>query len=404
MDGFRKKKILLAGVLMIFSYGLVNNTIGFFVTPVSESLGCSRAAFNLYYSVSCIVSLLAAPVCGRFLQQQNARKVIAAGWAVGTVTFAAFSLCTRIELFYAAALFLGLVQQGTTSVAAMVLIQRACADNSGSATGLVMSGTGICSVSMSLVLPVLIERRGWQPAYFLEAVLWFLAMGAAFFLVKGTVEQPDFRGKQTGGAEKGAEIQGISLKDALCRSGFYVLFLCFAVQGMCTIVIQHIPSFLTELGKSAAEAGTVMALFSVILIVGKIVLGILFDHFGAVKSLILNFLSLALGMWLLIGGHNGFLYSGVVLMGFGMASITVLFPLVTEYVFGKREYPSLWGMMSMAISCGTACGSPLLGMVYDLSGSYRPAFLFMPVVIVANAAVIAGIMSHRGTYKRPVVS
>ena len=32
MDGFRKKKILLAGVLMIFSYGLVNNTIGFFVT------------------------------------------------------------------------------------------------------------------------------------------------------------------------------------------------------------------------------------------------------------------------------------------------------------------------------------------------------------------------------------
>lgn len=26
---FSKKKILLAGVLMIFSYGLVNNTIGF---------------------------------------------------------------------------------------------------------------------------------------------------------------------------------------------------------------------------------------------------------------------------------------------------------------------------------------------------------------------------------------
>ena len=91
MDGFRKKKILLAGVLMIFSYGLVNNTIGFFVTPVSESLGCSRAAFNLYYSVSCIVSLLAAPVCGRFIQQQKASKVISAGWAVGTVTFSAVS-------------------------------------------------------------------------------------------------------------------------------------------------------------------------------------------------------------------------------------------------------------------------------------------------------------------------
>ena len=61
MDGFRKKKILLAGVLMIFSYGLVNNTIGFFVTPVSESLGCSRAAFNLYYSVSCLLYTAPSP-------------------------------------------------------------------------------------------------------------------------------------------------------------------------------------------------------------------------------------------------------------------------------------------------------------------------------------------------------
>ncbi len=404
MDVGRRRRILCAGLLMIFSYGLVNNTIGFFVTPVSESLGCSRAAFNLYYSISCIVSLFTAPIWGRFLQKQNARAVIAAGWIAGSAAFAAFSLCTRIQMFYAAAFFLGLVQQGTTSVAAMVLIQRAYADNAGSATGLVMSGTGICSMSMSVVLPALMERSGWQPAYLLEAFLWFWAMGCAFFLVKDTVELPDRTVAAAGETRQNEGARGTTLAEALRLPGFYLLFLCFALQGMCTIVVQHIPSFLAELEKSAAQTSAVMALFSVVLIVGKLILGFLFDHLGALWSLILNFLALALGMWMVIAGSDEFLYGGAVVMAFGMASITVLFPLVTEYVFGKREYAAMWGMMSMAISCGTALGSPMWGMVYDLSGSYRPAFLVMPVVILINAAVIAGIMAHSGTHKSHSVS
>lgn len=389
-----KKKVLAAGTLMIFGYGLVNNTLGFFVTPVSEALSCSRAAFNLYYSISCIVSLFTAPLFGQLLQKKNARGLILPGGIAGGLALAAFSLCTEIRMFYAVAFFLGLVQQGTTSVAAMVLVNRAYGERAGWATGIVMSGTGICSVSMSFVLPFFMERLGWQQAYLLEAALWLAVMAGAWVLTAGTVEYPI--------AEKGREKEkeekaGTTLKEAVRHGALYVLFVSFAVHGMGTIVIQHIPSFLTELGKSAAESSMIMGVFSIILIVGKPCLGILFDRLGAVKTLLLNFVSLAVSMWLMIQGSIGCLWMGIFLMAFGMASITVLFPLVTGYVFGKKEYAAIWGVMSMAISCGTACGSPVWGAVYDFFGSYRPAFLVMPVVMLVNACVICQVMAHCDT-------
>lgn len=394
---FEKKKIMIAGVLMIFGYGLINNTLGFFVTPVSEALGCSRAAFNLYYSISCITSLFAAPVFGQMLQKRNARMMILTGLIVGGISFTAFAFCRRIQMFYAVAFFLGMVQQGATSVTAVVLINRAYKENAGSVTGLVMTGTGICSVSMSLVLPVFIERFGWQSAYLLEGALWLAVMFAAFILTKNTVEYPTEQADRT--AENPLE-DGMTLSQAMRGIVLYLLFLCFAVQGVCTIVVQHIPSFLTEIGKSTAEASVVMSIFSAVLIVGKILLGILFDRMGAVKSLLLNFLAMAFSMWMMIQGGFVLLIAGVIFMGFGMASITVLFPLVTRSVFGNREYASIWGVMSMAISLGTACGSPMWGAVYDVLGSYRPAFAVMPLIVLINGAVIVWAMTHCGTVEK----
>ena len=392
-----KNKIAAAGVLMIFGYGLVNNTLGFFVTPVSQALGCSRASFNLYYTISCVVSLFASPFFGRMLQRTNARRLILAGMAVGGAAFFSFALCTRIEMFYGAAFLLGLVQQGATSVTAMVLVTRAFKESAGAATGFVMSGTGICSVSMSFVLPALIERAGWKAGYLLEAALWLLVMGAAWLLTAGTVEYPqDLPKEREASGKEGPEGAG-GETPSVSRGLLLLLGICFAVQGVGTIVVQHVPSFLTEVGMTTAESSLLMGVFSLMLIFGKLLLGFIFDHMGEVKALVINFLSFGAGMWLMARGNTASVWAGAVLLSFGMASITVLFPLIAGFVFGQREYAPVWGMLSMAISCGTALGSPMWGAVYDHFGSYRPAFLAMPFVVIVNCLVLAWAMTHCGT-------
>ena len=103
-------------------------------------------------------------------------------------------------------------------------------------------------------------------------------------------------------------------------------------------------------------------------------------------------------------GNTGLLYLGIILIGIGMASITVLFPLVTERVFGKADYPLFWGIMSMAIACGTAMGSPVWGAVHDLFGTYFPALKAASCVVLVNAALILALMTHCGTKKTGTVS
>lgn len=390
----QKNRILAAGLLMVVGYGLMSNTLGFFAVPVCEAIGCSRASFNFYYTIACVVSLFTAPLFGQILQKSNARHLMLAGTVVGGLAFAGFSLCRTIGQFYIAAFFLGMVHQGTSYVTAIVLVNRAFEDNPGSATGIVMSGTGICSGCMSLILPGFIERAGWQAGYLLQAALWVLVMAIALLLTKNTVEPP----RAPAQTHQTHAEEGVTLRQALGRPSFYILFCCFAAQGTATIVVQHIPAFLTELGKSAAETSLIMGVFSVMMIAGKILLGLLYDRLGAARALFVNFLSLALSMWLMIPGAGLLLWLGILLMAFGMASIMVLFPLVTGSVYGKKEYASIWGIVSMASTCGTAVGSPMWGAVYDRFGSYRPAFFAVPVMILVNAAVILLVMAHSGTH------
>ena len=387
---------MAAGLLMLFGYGLVSNTLGFFTVPVSQALGCSHSAFTFYYTIASVVSLITAPAFGQMLQRCNARGLILAGAVVGSAAFGVLPLCRTAAHLYLAALLLGLVYQGTSNMAAVVLVSRAFGERAGLATGVIMSGTGICSAAMSVVLPTMIQEAGWRAAYWLEAALWFVAMFLAYLLTRNTVEVP-VNGIHP---DKTSDRQQETLRSVLRTPSFFALFFCFGVQGVATIVIHHIPSYLTELGKSAVESSVIMGIFSVVLIAGKLLLGILFDRIGALWSLFLNFLSLALGMWMLAAGSTTMIFSGVVLTSFGMASIMVLFPLITRALYGDCAYASIWGVMSMASTLGTACGSPLWGASYDWFGSYRPALVVMPVVIICNAAVILLLMTHRGTLHR----
>lgn len=391
-----KGRVLAAGLLMIFGYGLVSNTLGFFTVPVSQALGCSRSAFTFYYTIASVVSLITAPIFGQLLQRCNARGLILLGAVVGGGAFGVLPLCRTVAHLYLAALLLGLVYQGASNMAAIVLVSRAFGERAGLATGVIMSGTGICSAVMSFVLPTMIQETGWRSAYWLEAALWLGVMLLAFFLTRNTVETPAGEAHQSQMPEK----QQVTLRSVLQTPSFFALFFCFGVQGVATIVVHHIPSYLTELGKSAVESSVVMGVFSVVLIGGKLLLGVLFDRLGAAWSLFLNFLSLALGMWMLAIGGDAMLFPGAALTSFGMASIMVLFPLITRALYGDRSYAAIWGVMSMASTLGTACGSPLWGASYDCFGSYRPALMVMPVVILSNAAVIMLLMAHRGTMHR----
>lgn len=66
----------------------------------------------------------------------------------------------------------------------------------------------------------------------------------------------------------------------------------------------------------------------------------------------------------------------------GMASSTVLPPLISKDVFGGKNYTSVWAVINCAAQAGGALGSVVWGSVYDFTGSYYPGMCAAPLLLI----------------------
>lgn len=385
-----QKKVILGGLMMVFAYGLSNNIVAYYITPVTQSLGYTRAAFNFCFTLMSIVSFLAAPVYGWMFMKVPIRKIIMIGGAAGAACFFGYSLCSHIMAFYAVGILQGAVQSGCTNMAIVVLINRFFDEkNSGSATGLVMSGTGICSMLMSGILPSFMNNYGWRMGYVLCGVLWGLVMLGAACLIREYPDTGEEKSKST------AEKYGLTYKEALHCKGFYLLIACVLLCNIIMVCSQHLPAYFQDAGMSGIESGKIMIVFSLGLILWKIVLGQAYDRLGAIPTTIICYGAYMAGMWILSLETLSALIGGSLLAALGIASSTVLFPLITRKIFGLKEYAPIWGNVSMATAFGVAAGSPIWGAFYDYFGSYHLAFLGAPVLLAANLILLVALMRKK---------
>ena len=56
--------------------GIIMNSMGVFVKPVSESLGFTRGGFTLYFTIAALAMMVMAPVMGKLLERYDIRVVM----------------------------------------------------------------------------------------------------------------------------------------------------------------------------------------------------------------------------------------------------------------------------------------------------------------------------------------
>ena len=109
--------------------------------------------------------------------------------------------------------------------------------------------------------------------------------------------------------------------------------------------------------------------------VGSVAEGVLCSRFGIVRTLTTVLALYAVGFSLL---------------ALGSSALGTLMPVVVRQLFGGRDYAAIWSVVISCSSVASFIGAPVWGMVYDFSGSYRPALMVMPVVLAAGIACLFG--------------
>ena len=365
MEKLREYRPALAAFLLMMAMSLTTTALSFFVGPVCNALGFGRGSFTVYYSLMTATGAFSIPILGQIINKRGIRGILAvsAFWVAAGLW--AFSLSGALWVFYAAGAGLGLFGTSCVSLCANVIVQQSYSGGRASGLlGLVMSGSGVGGMIVSLLLPGLIEDLGWRMCYRLLALCW-LVLGLSALALLG---KADLSG---GVGQRRTPVDGMTRAQALRSPKLYLLTLVmFLLTAACGIQ-QQIPSVLAGFGFATDQVSAMVSFFTAALALGKIAQGILYSRLGPQRGGLL-IVAVFAGSFLVLG-RSGLVYPGLALLAVGMGSVTTLMPTLTRFTFGALEYAAIWSILSTASSIGALIATPLFGMAYDAFGSYAPA-------------------------------
>ncbi len=365
-------------ILMFSVVGIVINCTSIFLKPVSESLGFSRTSFSLCVTLLTLTLIIGGMTVAKLLSKVNLRLLMTFCGILTAVGYAGYSFSTTIPMFYAFSLVIGLGASGVTIVPCSVMLTNWFVEKRGFAMGIAFTGSGFGGMVFSQVSNWLIQAYGWSQAYLILSVcMALLILPVTLFLVSLS---PVHKGMKAYGAsdEPGVEtkVTGISAKAYIKSKSFLLLSITAFLIGMINLGVQsHIPSHLTDRGLDSTFATSMVTLYMAVLVVGKLILGAVFDETGPTKGMIYSSSVFVLAMVAMIAAKVPVLaICFAVLFGLCNATATVANPYVTSYIVGTREYATIYSVINLFFSVGMAVGTPLSAAIFDSTGTYNPAF------------------------------
>lgn len=378
--------VFVGFVIMCFVVCIVSNCVGMFVTPVSESMGISRQQFSLTTTFYSGAGILLSAFIGKIYRRFTIKRVMMFSSVVLTAAYACYSIAPNIYVFYVISFITGLRGCSLTMIAISTLMANWFNEKRGLAIALASTGSGVGGIFMNPFIGWLITSVGWRKTYLILAVIMAAAViPCTFFLVKDTPADKGL-GPYGGIAKPGAvnsTLYGMTAQQARKTPMFWMwCCICVVVSASCTCVMQHSVSYITDLGYEYTFAAGMASVITASLAVGKIVMGQIFDAVGSRLAGTIS-LSMFFTAFVLYGFADRvlFLYIATGIIGFGLSFSTVAYSVVTQDLFGKKDYAGIYGSITVFASVGSALGSPVIAGFYDALGSYKPAWNLLALLM-----------------------
>lgn len=386
--GFHYAWVILIVAMMVLGVyvPVVNSLSNTWQIAVTEDLGFSRTAFSFTGTITQAVGIFLGPVVSVFLTKYNFKRI----WTTAAIAFAAavfgYSLAQNQYQFYALGLVVGAAYITTAQIPMMMLINNWFSEKKGLATSIAVSGISAGGALLSPLVNSLIANVGWRMSYRVYALI-ILALAVVFgiFLIYlrpedkgmkpyGYKESDDLPADPTKDTNKSLNV-GLTIAASLSCSFFIFLLLGSVMNGLANGASLQFPPALQE-AAGFQTAGTVVSIYLLLGVFGKLLLGRIADKYGIYHALFFGAATLALsfvamlfvpfawGPWLV-----------AVVFGFGLALGSVLPPLVTASIYGRDMYGEAYGFVQSATQVGAAFGPLLVSYIFDASGTYRFAWI-----------------------------
>jgi len=211
------------------------------------------------------------------------------------------------------------------------------------------------------------------------------------YLPYGEEETPaeDAKSPKKSGAKPQPKGPEWELGDAMRTLQFWELGILHFCCCMChAIPLVHIVPYAIRSGLAPTTAASILAAIGVFSFMGRIMWGILADRWGPKPAYVLAVFQQGLMMvWLLGTTHPVMFFLFAFFWGIGYGGAMPPYALFVKDYYGLKSFGAIYGGIMVLASLGMAIGGYLGGFLFDLSGSYQPAWILSLVAGVVTAFV-----------------
>ncbi|RYF43453.1 MAG: MFS transporter [Comamonadaceae bacterium] len=361
---------------------------------IQADFAVARGDASLPYTLTMIGFGFGGILMGRLSDRFGVMVPVAVG-AVGLgAGFILAGLASSLWIFcLAQGLLIGLLGTSATFAPLVADTSQWFDRRRGIALAVCMSGNYMAGAVWPPVMQHFIDSVGWRQTYIGMGVFCIASMlPLALFLRRRPPTQVV--------AATGAAVAAQPSTERLLRMrpAAVQALLCVAGVSCCVAMSMpqvHIVAYCGDLGFGAARGAEMLSLMLGMGVVSRLVSGWISDRIGGLRTLLLGSVLQGVALLLFLP-FNGLvsLYVVAGLFGLFQGGIVPAYALIVREYFSPKEAGARVGTVLMATLFGMALGGWMSGVVFDLTGSYRAAFLNGIAWNLLNLAIV-GFLLYR---------
>ncbi|MCX7366396.1 MAG: MFS transporter [Alphaproteobacteria bacterium] len=357
---------------------------------VQADLGVSRADISFAYSMNMLGFFAGGVLAGRMVD----RRGIVATAIVSTLSLAVgFVLApttSSLVLFSAAQVLIG-VSAAATFAPLVADVSHWFEKRRGVAVAIAASGNYIAGAVWPPIVELMISAHGWRTTYLAAAALCLVTMIPLALMLKRRA--PDHEAAHaTAVAHRSQAGLGLSPNALQALLGVAGISCCIAMS----MPQVHIVAYCADLGYGVARGAQMLSLMLGFGIVSRVASGWLADRVGGAMTLLIgSTLQCVALVCYLISDSLTSLYLASALFGLFQGGIVPSYAIIVREYFPPREAATRVGLAVSTTIVGMALGGWMGGMLFDMTGSYRAAFINGIAWNVLNAAIAWWLLSRQ---------
>ena len=358
------------------------------LAPVQAEFGTDRGDASLPYTLTMLGFGFGGILMGRLADRFGvAVPVVIGSIGLGAGFIAAGMSGSLLQFALAHGILIGLLGVSTTFAPLVADTSLWFNKHRGIAVAICASGNYLAGAVWPPIMQYYFDTAGWRATYigiglFCTASLLVLS----FFLRK---RPPVLDVSFVSGKTHHENSLGLTPN---------ALMILLSVAGVaCCVAMSmpqvHIVAYCGDLGYGAARGAEMLSLMLGFGIVSRLLSGWISDHIGGLRTLLLGsaLQGIALLLFLPFDGLAS-LYIVSAMFGLFQGGIVPAYALIVREYFNPREAGARVGIVLMATLVGMALGGWMSGAVFDLTGSYKAAFVNGIAWNALNLAIAAWLL------------